>query len=78
MTARLGRVVGALGVSALLATSMAVLAPAAQADSRCNTRDHTHGAAWWKRTDNYLGRSASPKYPNKTEYRHSNSDPTLC
>ncbi len=85
MKARIGRVVGALGVSAMLVTSMAVLAPAAQANSRCNTRDHTrdhthdhtHGAGWWKRTDNFLGTSASRDTAHK-DHHHSNSDPKTC
>ncbi len=76
--ARLGRVVGAIGASARPATSMAVLAPAAEADPRCSTHSHTHGAAWWQWTDDRPGRSASRSCPGKTEYRHTSADPKSC
>ncbi|HEY0239071.1 MAG TPA: hypothetical protein VGC37_10505 [Friedmanniella sp.] len=78
MKARIGRAAGAVGVSAMLVTSMAVLAPAAQADSRCNTRDHTHGAMWWTRTDHYLGNSSSAYGSRYRDYQHTNSDARPC
>ena len=62
---------------ALLTGGFVALAPAATADSRCSTASHTHGALWWKRTDNFLGRRASMT-PGKTEYQHTNSNPVNC
>lgn len=64
-------------VGSLLTGGMVALAPAATADSRCSTASHTHGALWWKRTDNFLGRRAS-LVPGKTEYQHTNSNPVNC
>jgi photosystem II stability/assembly factor-like uncharacterized protein len=78
MRTRYGRLVGTIGATAVLATSMAVVAPAAQADSRCNKRDHTHGMLWWERTDHYLGNTDSAYGSSYRDYHHTNSDPKPC
>lgn len=65
-------------VGSLLTGGMVALAPAATADSRCSTASHTHGALWWKRTDNYVGRWKHPSYAKTTVYQHTNSDPKNC
>lgn len=72
------RVTAIVLAGALLTGGLVTLAPAATADSRCSTASHTHGALWWKRTDNFLGRWANRYMPGKTSYQHTNSDPVNC
>lgn len=77
----LKRAVGAFTATMVLAAGLAVAAPAATADSRCNTNNHTHGVSFWQRTDHYVGKST---YYNTLLKRvqvmnqHTNSEAKAC
>ncbi len=74
---RTNRVFATGTTAALLLLGGLVSAPAASADSRCNTNDHTHGTAWWTRTDHYITGWCTGS-PAKIFYWHTNSDPKGC
>jgi|GEM_PF-1514324 len=78
----IGRRLTAAGLAvALLVGGAVAFAPAATADSRCSTSNHTHGALWWKRTDVFLSKqhmgSNVPK-ERRYAYLHTNSDYKGC
>lgn len=66
--------IGALVCAASLSVSTAGVA---QADSRCNTNDHTHGALWWKRYDDFSWHNQQVN-PYGSLHDHENSSPTWC
>lgn len=81
MMRNLKRVVCAFTATVVMAAGMAVAAPAATADSRCNTNNHTHGASFWQRTDHYVGKSTHYNMllqRVQTMNQHTNSDPKAC
>ena len=69
----------AITMAAISMTGIGVMGSsgAAHADSRCSTSSHTHGALFWKRTDNFLSRwRYVDGYGNRrSSYHHTNSDP---
>lgn len=71
------RVTAASIATTLLVGGLAALAPSASADSRCNTRNHTHGALFWQRTDHFVGTGTTP-LPGWTAYFHTSSTSVLC
>ncbi len=71
---RIAQVVAALVCAASLLMSTVGVA---NADSRCNTRDHTHGALFWKRTDAFQSHS-DWALPYGSNHDHENSEPTWC
>ena len=76
---RIKKVTAVFTVSVVLAAGMAAAAPSATADSRCNTRNHTHGASWWQRTDDFLIRQYVTYGGGRVmQYTHTNSDSVRC
>lgn len=75
------RAIRAFTASVVVAAGLIVSAPAATADSRCNTNSHTHGVSFWQRTDHYVGKSTFYNLLTKrvqTMYQHTNSDAKAC
>ena len=80
MMRNLKRVVCAFTATVVMAAGMAVAAPAATADSRCNTRNHTHGVSFWQRTDSFVSKYYVTNQHNnrQMQHQHTNSGPVLC
>ena len=71
---RIAQMIAAVVCAASLSMSTAGVA---HANSRCNTRDHTHGALFWKRTDAFDWHN-SRVTPNGSLHDHENSSPRWC
>ncbi len=71
---RVLQVIAALVCAASLSVSTAGVA---QANSRCNTNDHTHGALWWKRVDAFDWHNQQV-VPYGSLHDHENSSPVWC
>ena len=71
---RIAQVIAALLCAASLSVSTAGVA---HANSRCNERDHTHGALWWKRVDAFSYHNQQVN-PYGSIHDHENSSPVWC